>query len=105
MVFWVFILTNINLLSEHEKGLSVDVVIRDLAGDHGVEAWEGGDQVGEADRREVLEILPIQVGQLLCQEVGVLCSKRKCELERCQRDAGLNELNPALKRIEVWASG
>ena len=61
-----------DLLSEHEKGLSVDVVVGDLAGDHRVEAREGGDQVREADRAQVLEVLPVQMGQLLRQEVGVL---------------------------------
>ena len=61
-----------DLLSEHEKGLAVDVVVGDLAGDHRVEAGEGGHQVGEADRAQVLEVLPVQMGQLLRQEVGVL---------------------------------
>ena len=61
-----------DLLSEHEKGLAVDVVVGDLAGDHRVEAGEGGHQVGEADWAQVLEVFPVQMGQLLRQEVGVL---------------------------------
>ena len=61
-----------DLLSEHEKGLAVDVVVGDLAGDHRVEAGEGGHQVRQAHRAQVLEVLPIQMGQLLRQEVGVL---------------------------------
>ena len=61
-----------DLLSEHEECLPVDVVVGDLACDHGVEAGEGGHQVGEPHRRQVLEVVPVQVSQLLRQEVRVL---------------------------------
>ena len=61
-----------DLLSEHEECLSVDVVVCDLACDHGVEAGEGGHQVGQPHRTQVLEVVTVQVSQLLRQEVGVL---------------------------------
>ena len=71
-------------MSEHKKGLSVDVLVGDLAGDHRVEAREGGHQVREADRAQVLEVFPVQMGQLLRQEVGVLC-RGKRKLAGCLR--------------------
>ena len=61
-----------DLLSEHEERLAVDVVVCDLPGDHGVEAGEGGHQVGQPHRTQVLEVVAVQVSQLLRQEVGVL---------------------------------
>ena len=63
------------LLGEHEERLAVNVVVGDLAGDHRVEAGKRGDQVRQPDRAQVAEVLPVQVGQLLRQEVGVLQRK------------------------------